>query len=365
MLLRVPAEELGEALTHKMSYIHKELFTVLLNVKQSVGQRDQLVQNFHVILFAFVVEMANYKLAPIGETPTQIVLLDQASFQTKGDKLWELNCESEEGGYSGHVNRSSEYADGAFWIAIVGVWDIQMVDLEYPHSIFRDTHKWFLYTQGGSLEYLVDIWQVLGYRREKFGMPSGGLGCLHCSLAIPIAGLGVSKGEVWDVQTHWDTHSRSWDIQEEVWDIQTVEFGMPSGGHGISKGEVWDIQTVEFGMPSGGLGCPHCSIGTPIAGHGISKGEVWDIQTVESGMPSGGLGCSHCSIGTPIAGHGISKGEVWDIQTVEFGMPSGGLGYPQQVMGYPRERFGISRLWSLGCPVEVWDAHIVALGHPQ
>ncbi|KAF9232001.1 hypothetical protein BU15DRAFT_67860 [Melanogaster broomeanus] len=56
MLLRVPAEELGDALTHKMSYIHKELFTVLLNVKQ----------------------------APIGETPTQIVLLDQASFQTKG-----------------------------------------------------------------------------------------------------------------------------------------------------------------------------------------------------------------------------------------------------------------------------------------
>ncbi|KAF9236939.1 hypothetical protein BU15DRAFT_63554 [Melanogaster broomeanus] len=67
---------------HKMSYIHKELFTVLLNVKQG-GQRDQLVQNLHVILSAFV-KMANYKLAPIGETPTQIVLLDQASFQTKG-----------------------------------------------------------------------------------------------------------------------------------------------------------------------------------------------------------------------------------------------------------------------------------------
>ncbi|KAF9241811.1 glycosyltransferase family 2 protein [Melanogaster broomeanus] len=83
-LLGVPAEELGEALTHKTSYVRKELFTVLLNVKQSAGQRDQLVQNLYAILFAFVVETANYKLAPAGETPTQIVLLDQAGFQTKG-----------------------------------------------------------------------------------------------------------------------------------------------------------------------------------------------------------------------------------------------------------------------------------------
>ncbi|KAF9236946.1 hypothetical protein BU15DRAFT_63560 [Melanogaster broomeanus] len=245
MLLRVPAEELGEALTHKTSYIHKELFTVLLNVKQSVGQRDQLVQNFHVILFAFVVEMANYKLAPIGETPTQIVLLDQASFQTKGDKLWELNCESEEGGYSGHVNRSSEYADGAFWIAIVGVWDIQM---------------------------------VLGYPREKFGMS----------------------------RQSWDIQGRSLGYPDSgVWDAQW-RFGIPTAGHGISKGEVWDIQTVEFGMSSGGLGFPHCSFGTSTVGLGLPTWWVWDIHSrtwdahiVAMGHPQHVLGCPDAEFGTP------------------------------------------------------------------
>ncbi|KIK94572.1 glycosyltransferase family 2 protein [Paxillus rubicundulus Ve08.2h10] len=87
-LLGVSAEELGEALTYRTSYVRKELFTVLLNAKQSAAQRDQLVQDLYAILFAFVVETANYKLAPVAQTPscsaTQIALLDQAGFQTRG-----------------------------------------------------------------------------------------------------------------------------------------------------------------------------------------------------------------------------------------------------------------------------------------
>ncbi|KAF9241812.1 glycosyltransferase family 2 protein [Melanogaster broomeanus] len=87
-LLGVSAEELGEALTHKTSYVRKELFTVLLSAKQSVAQRDQLVQDLYAILFAFVVETANYKLAPVAQTPTcsatQIVLLDQPGFHSRG-----------------------------------------------------------------------------------------------------------------------------------------------------------------------------------------------------------------------------------------------------------------------------------------
>ena len=87
-LLGVSAEELAETLTYKTTYARKELFTVLLNAKQSAAQRDQLVQDLYAILFAFVVETANYKLAPLSQTlscsATQIVILDQAGFQTRG-----------------------------------------------------------------------------------------------------------------------------------------------------------------------------------------------------------------------------------------------------------------------------------------
>ncbi|KAH7888944.1 glycosyltransferase family 2 protein [Phlebopus sp. FC_14] len=86
-LLGVSAEELSETLTLKTSYVRKELFTVLLDAKQSAAQRDQLVQDLYAILFAFIVETANYKLAPVAQTPscsaTQIILFDQAGFQTR------------------------------------------------------------------------------------------------------------------------------------------------------------------------------------------------------------------------------------------------------------------------------------------
>lgn len=86
-LLGVTAEELGETLTNKTSYVRKELYTVMLNAQQSAAQRDSLVRDLYAILFAFVVETANHKIAPAShDAPpsTQVVLYDYPGFQTKG-----------------------------------------------------------------------------------------------------------------------------------------------------------------------------------------------------------------------------------------------------------------------------------------
>lgn len=86
-LLGVSPEELSDTLTCKTSYVRKELYTVLLNVQQSAVQRDQLVRDLYAIMFAFIVETANFKLAPASLNPTcsatRIVLLDQAGYQTR------------------------------------------------------------------------------------------------------------------------------------------------------------------------------------------------------------------------------------------------------------------------------------------
>ena len=86
-MLGVPAEELSEVLTNKTSYVRKELYTVMMNAQQSATQRDQLAKDLYAILFAFVTETANHKVAPGSQDPppsTQIILFDQPGFQTKG-----------------------------------------------------------------------------------------------------------------------------------------------------------------------------------------------------------------------------------------------------------------------------------------
>ncbi|KAI0371480.1 chitin synthase [Pilatotrama ljubarskyi] len=86
-MLGVPAEELSEVLTNKTSYVRKELYTVMMNAQQSAAQRDQLAKDLYAILFAYVTETANHKVAPSSQDPpppTQIVLFDQPGFQTKG-----------------------------------------------------------------------------------------------------------------------------------------------------------------------------------------------------------------------------------------------------------------------------------------
>ena len=86
-LLGVPAEDLSQALTNKTSYVRKELYTVLLSAEQSSEQRHKFVRDLYAILFAYVVESINHRLAPSPEEPTpqnQITIFDQAGFQTRG-----------------------------------------------------------------------------------------------------------------------------------------------------------------------------------------------------------------------------------------------------------------------------------------
>ncbi|KDR84455.1 hypothetical protein GALMADRAFT_237329 [Galerina marginata CBS 339.88] len=86
-LLGVSSDDLSQILTNKTSYVRKELFTVLLNAEQSAKQRDQCVKDLYAILFAFIVETCNHRLAPSSSSPpapTQIVVLDQPGYQTRG-----------------------------------------------------------------------------------------------------------------------------------------------------------------------------------------------------------------------------------------------------------------------------------------
>ena len=86
-LLGVSAEDLSQALTNKTSYVRKELYTVLLSAEQSSEQRNKFVRDLYAILFAYVVESINHRLAPLPEEPTpqnQIAVFDQAGFQTRG-----------------------------------------------------------------------------------------------------------------------------------------------------------------------------------------------------------------------------------------------------------------------------------------
>lgn len=86
-LLGVSVEDLTQVLTNKTSYVRKELYTVLLNVEQSAAQRDQFMRDLYAILFAYVVESANHRVAPANREQlptTQIVIFDQPGFQSRG-----------------------------------------------------------------------------------------------------------------------------------------------------------------------------------------------------------------------------------------------------------------------------------------
>lgn len=86
-LLGVTSEDLAQTLTNKTSYVRKELYTVLMDAEQSAHQRDQFVRDLYAILFAFVVETANHRVAPGAQDPpphSQIVLVDQPGFQSRG-----------------------------------------------------------------------------------------------------------------------------------------------------------------------------------------------------------------------------------------------------------------------------------------
>ncbi|KAF9463705.1 glycosyltransferase family 2 protein [Collybia nuda] len=109
-LLGTTSEDLNQVLTNKTSYVRKELYTVLLNAEQSSAQRDQCVRDLYSILFAFVVETANHRLAPSAKDPpppTQIILLDQPGFQTRGPTGGSLSL-------TGQVPLVSAYGQNGF-----------------------------------------------------------------------------------------------------------------------------------------------------------------------------------------------------------------------------------------------------------
>ncbi|KIY65055.1 glycosyltransferase family 2 protein [Cylindrobasidium torrendii FP15055 ss-10] len=85
-LLGISPDDLTQTLTNKTSYVRKELYTVLLNAEQAAAQRDTFVRDLYAILFAFVVETINHKLAPSSKDAppaSQIVFLDQPGYQTR------------------------------------------------------------------------------------------------------------------------------------------------------------------------------------------------------------------------------------------------------------------------------------------
>ena len=77
------AHLLSVALTSKTSYVRKELYTVIFNDQQSSAQRGHFDRGLYAILFQFIVETSNYRLAPSSKDPfpsTQIIPLDQAGY---------------------------------------------------------------------------------------------------------------------------------------------------------------------------------------------------------------------------------------------------------------------------------------------
>ncbi|KDQ15535.1 glycosyltransferase family 2 protein [Botryobasidium botryosum FD-172 SS1] len=88
-LLGVHFEDLEQALTNKTRYVRKELYTVFLTADGAITQRDHLVQDLYAILFAYVVETANHKVAPPPDAPpsaappTQIITFDYPGFQSR------------------------------------------------------------------------------------------------------------------------------------------------------------------------------------------------------------------------------------------------------------------------------------------
>ncbi|KAJ7623767.1 chitin synthase [Roridomyces roridus] len=78
-LLGVPPDELETALTNRTSYVRKELYTVLLDERQSEAQRINLSRDLYAILVAFILESANRRVEPPSGTNI-IALLDSPGF---------------------------------------------------------------------------------------------------------------------------------------------------------------------------------------------------------------------------------------------------------------------------------------------
>lgn len=90
--LGVSAEALEQGLVNENRWIRKEQCSSFLDTRGAAKQRDSLVKNLYAILFAFIVETANRKLAPLQSDEeddndlsgnTMIVQLDLPGYQSK------------------------------------------------------------------------------------------------------------------------------------------------------------------------------------------------------------------------------------------------------------------------------------------
>ncbi|KAJ3892037.1 chitin synthase [Lentinula edodes] len=134
-LLGVSSEDLSQALTNKTSYVRKELYTALLNAQQSALQRDQLVRDLYAIMFAFVVETANHKVAPSSKSPpphSQIVLLDQPGYQSRGP------TGTSSVALSGNAPLISAYGQNGFDEFCINFAD-EMLQSYFTRQTFEDT----------------------------------------------------------------------------------------------------------------------------------------------------------------------------------------------------------------------------------
>ncbi|KAL9934758.1 hypothetical protein V8E36_006533 [Tilletia maclaganii] len=84
-LLGVDIDTLEQALTTRTRFVRKELVCTYLKADAAAGQRDNLVRDLYATLFAFVVETANHKIAPVTDDafPLHIVQLDLPGYQSR------------------------------------------------------------------------------------------------------------------------------------------------------------------------------------------------------------------------------------------------------------------------------------------
>ena len=79
-VLGVPSGELEQSLVMDTRYVVHERMTHILDVRGARLQRDALAQNLYAVLFAFVVEAMNQRLAPRDACPLHVVQYDAPGF---------------------------------------------------------------------------------------------------------------------------------------------------------------------------------------------------------------------------------------------------------------------------------------------
>ena len=137
-LLGVPSEDLTQALTNKTSYVRKDLYTVLLSAEQSSEQRHKFVRDLYAILFAYVVESINHRLAPPPEDSNpqnQVTIFDQAGFQTRGP------TGAASMAFSGGAPLISAYGHNGFDEFCINFSD-ELLQSYVARNIFEDSVGW-------------------------------------------------------------------------------------------------------------------------------------------------------------------------------------------------------------------------------